>query len=211
MIDSQFSKSSGIMQATLISNFPQLVISFLYFNYNSIFTSMLVAKEWSEYGSKRKPLRVTSPRGRQRSTYWLQLPFRYGISLLVASTLLHWFISQSLFIIAINDLGNNDTTDSLTVACGYSPIAILFAMVLGSVCIALSIGFGFRKYDASVPFVGSCSAAISASCHRPEDDILAFERPVMFGKSNDHDQETGGLYAGYSLTSFKLIPRPPEK
>lgn len=59
---------------------------------------MLMAEEWSGYVHERKPLRVSNPSGSQRSTYRLQLPYRYGIPLLVLSGLLHWPVSQSLLI-----------------------------------------------------------------------------------------------------------------
>ena len=206
MIQPVSSLGSGIIRTTLLANLPQLVLTFLYFNYNNLFTSMLIAKEWNGYGSKRKPLRVTSPQGQQRSTYWLQLPFRYSVPLIIMSTLLHWFMSQSLFVIAVEQLGQDDNVGSLYSTCGYSPIAILFTIVLAGFCIVLSITFGLRRYDPSTPFVGSCSAAISAACHRPENDILAFERPVIFGKSHQKRAAVGGPYAGYSLTSFKLLP-----
>jgi hypothetical protein len=43
-------------------------------------------------------LRVTEPRGLQRSTYYLQLPYLYAILLLIVSTLLHQLVSQNIFI-----------------------------------------------------------------------------------------------------------------
>ncbi|KEZ45403.1 hypothetical protein SAPIO_CDS1693 [Scedosporium apiospermum] len=47
-----------------LANLPQLIFSILYFQYNAIFTCMLAAKEWSEFGVRRKPVRVSSsPRG----------------------------------------------------------------------------------------------------------------------------------------------------
>src|SRR5215469_15151469 len=69
-----------------------------YFMYNGIYTAQLGAHEWSEYASRKKPLRVTYPRGNQSSTYWLQLPFWYSIPLSAALALLHYLISQSMFL-----------------------------------------------------------------------------------------------------------------
>jgi len=66
---------------------------------------MLANREWSQYGVKRAPLRVTIPSPGQRSTYFLQLPYAFSVPLLIASIILHWFISQSIFLarIAIYD------------------------------------------------------------------------------------------------------------
>src|SRR5688572_23923235 len=74
-------RSSNVLQAVLIANAPQLFISFIYVIYNSIYTCMLLAQEWSTYAYTRKPLRVSYPSGEQKSTYFLQLPYRYAIPL----------------------------------------------------------------------------------------------------------------------------------
>ena len=54
-----------LVSSTLLANTPQLILSLLYFSYNSIFTCELVGREWSEFGRHRKPLRVTRPHGKQ--------------------------------------------------------------------------------------------------------------------------------------------------
>ena len=82
-----------VIANTLLANLPQLILSFLYFLYNSLFTQMLLADEWNRYAHERKGLRVTSPVRQQRSTYYLHLPYKYGIPLLVMSGLLHWLVS----------------------------------------------------------------------------------------------------------------------
>lgn len=71
----------------IIANSPQLILSFLYLTYNGLFTCMLLADEWNDYAHHRKALRVTSPAGHQRSTYRLQLPYKYGIPLIILSGL----------------------------------------------------------------------------------------------------------------------------
>ena len=73
----------------VLANIPQVLLSYLYLCFNALYTCMLVASEWAGYFYHRKPLRVTSPTGQQRSSYWLQLPFTYAIPLTVASGLLH--------------------------------------------------------------------------------------------------------------------------
>lgn len=54
---------------------------------------MLLADEWS------KGHRVTSPSSKQRSTYRLQLPYRYGVPLLIKSAFLHRLLSQSFYVV----------------------------------------------------------------------------------------------------------------
>lgn len=120
----------SIIPLVLIANSPQVIVSFLYIickckqtakitkkTYprpetkskltsfskldNGLFTCMLTEREWSQYSRKRAPLRVTIPYPGQRSTYFLQLPYLWSTPLLLGSALLHWFISQAIFLIRI--------------------------------------------------------------------------------------------------------------
>ena len=170
----------------LVANSPQLLLSFLYFAYNGLWTCMLLAKEWTGYARERKPLRVTSPVGRQRSTYRLQLPYRYGIPLLILSGFLHWLVSQSIFLVDLEAYYPDGTPDTYPaasiVACGYSPITILTAIIVGTIVLLLGLASGFRRYkQSSISFAGSCSAAISAACHPPLGDNRASGKAVMWG------------------------------
>ncbi|BCS26984.1 uncharacterized protein APUU_60032A [Aspergillus puulaauensis] len=93
----------SLIANSLIANTPQAIFSVLYFVFNSVFTTMGLSAEWSDYAVHRKGLRVsTTPKGAQRSTYFLSLPSRYGIPVLVLSTLIHWLMSQSLFLVAVH-------------------------------------------------------------------------------------------------------------
>ncbi|KAK0515276.1 hypothetical protein JMJ35_002655 [Cladonia borealis] len=179
---------TGLHLSILIANSPQVLLSFLFLTYNGLFTCMLMGHEWSGYAHVRKPLRVTSPAGSQRSTYRLQLPYKYGIPLLVLSGTLHWLVSQSIFLARIEwysdgvlepyfKLSNQTEISNL----GYSCIAIITVIGLGSIVILIGILHGFRRYKPGVPLAGSCSAAISAACHRPNEDVDAAYKPVMWG------------------------------
>lgn len=150
---------------------------------------MLFEKEWSGFAYERKTLRVTWPIGKQRSTTWLQLPYRYGVPLLIALMAMHWLVSQSIFLVHVVKLdiaGRVDPQPAIS-TCGYFIIAIISAMILGTIIILSGILVGSRKFKAGMPLVGSCSAAISAACHAPKNDPDASLRPVMWGviKTND--------------------------
>lgn len=58
----------GLLCAVLLANCPQAIVSFLYLAYNGLLTSMMLTHEYTKYGvnGRRKPLRVTTPRGQQR-------------------------------------------------------------------------------------------------------------------------------------------------
>jgi hypothetical protein len=172
---------TDVMSLALIANSPQVVLSFLYFSYNGILTAMLTGHEWMSYAVKKKGLRISrKPSGSQRSTYFLQLPYRFSLPLIITSTLLHWLVSQSIFVVAYsiyNDLGHQSQIvfedgsirDGLT-TCGYSPIAILAVLVVGILMLAAVVGFGYIPYKTRMPLAGTSSLAISAACH-PEEHL----------------------------------------
>ena len=70
---------TGLIATVLFANLPQGILSFLYLMYNGLFSCVLGAHEWSLFAKSRKPLRVTAPIGKQRSTYYLQLPYYYAL------------------------------------------------------------------------------------------------------------------------------------
>ena len=157
--------------------------------YNSVYTCMFEAAEWARYSQDRKALRVTSPTFAQRSTYWLQLPWKCGIPLNIASSLMHWLVSQSLFLVRINAYDpfgkiilekENISSDSRS-TCGYSASAIFATIIVGSFMVIALLWTGQTKYDSNIPLVGSCSSAISAACHRPSEDKDAAFGLVKWG------------------------------
>ena len=173
--------STGLHLNVLVANLPQMILSFLFLTYNGLFTCMLLADEWNGYAHERKPLRVTNPDSTQRSTYRLQLPYKYGVPLLIVSATLHWLVSQSLFLANVTDYdtGQGGLQGSIS-TIGYSCIAIITFIFLGAIVVFLGLFNGFRWHQG-MPLAGSCSAAISAACHRPEDDVDAATKPVMWG------------------------------
>ncbi|KAL6719469.1 hypothetical protein ACLMJK_003709 [Lecanora helva] len=199
------STGGGLILTIIVANLPQALLSFLFLTYNSLFTCMLLAEEWNGYAHERKTLRVTHPVAQQRSTYRLHLPYRYGIPLLILSGTLHWFVSQSLFLARVTAFtpdGEEDTQASIS-TIGYSCIAIITTIILGGIIIVLGIVIGFRKYKPGMPLAGSCSAAISAACHRPDGDEDAERKKVMWGAVGPLNEEGIGHC---SFTSWEVEP-----
>jgi hypothetical protein len=160
-----------MISLVLIANLPQVILSFLYFAYNGMFTAMLLGYEWTSYAWKRKGLRVSRvPSGLQRSTYFLQLPYRFGFPLVVLSGTLHWLVSQSIFVVSMDGYDRDGKFSTSLNMCGYSPIAMLVVVLLAAAMVATVVGFGYIPYKSGMPLAGSCSLAISAACH-PDEDI----------------------------------------
>ncbi|KAF2155260.1 hypothetical protein K461DRAFT_276457 [Myriangium duriaei CBS 260.36] len=116
---------------------------------------------------------------------FLQLPLRYALPLMVVSALAHWVISQSFFVMAVEYSGMDGLIDNATFyAAGYSVMAIIIALALGGALILTLLVVGMRRLPATgIPFVGCCSAAISAACH---GEVEATE-PLRWGVVADYE------------------------
>ncbi len=175
--------SPSFLGNVLVANSPQLLASATYFLYNQIITSMVLTSECNDFAIHRKALRVSKPVGRQRSTYYLQLPYRYAVPLMVISCLLHWLISQSFFFVNLTIFGINGEPhpERNVLACGWSPIAIVFTLIVGGVMLIGIFILGFRKYSLEMQIMRSNSLKISAACHPPNGFEGAALQPVEYG------------------------------
>jgi hypothetical protein len=176
--------ASGLASSVLFANLPQITLSFVYLSYNALITCMLLANEYSGYEVHRKALRVTTPCGQQRSTYWLQLPYTYGLPVMTASATLHWLISQSIFLVRVDAYSDGVLDDDDSVSeVGLSPAPMLVIVILGVCITAIAIGLGFRKLGGNaMPVAASCSLALAAAAHRPSGDVDAALLPVKWGE-----------------------------
>ncbi|KAJ5772463.1 hypothetical protein N7520_002992 [Penicillium odoratum] len=180
--------NAGMLTFVMVANLPQLLVTMSYYCYNAVLTSMLAAAEYSSYELKRKALRVTWPikGSQQQSTYWLSIPYRYSIPILILYTVLHWMISQTLYYLSLipytpQNTPYNSTIDSLV--C--SPTFALFAILVGAIMLIILGILAFRRLKSSAPVADSCSAAISAACHPPtgEDLDIAVRSKVKWGQT----------------------------
>jgi hypothetical protein len=207
----------GLIGCVLLANLPQALLSISYIMYNGLYTGMHLAHEYSGYAVERKSLRVTEPRGNQRSTYWLQLPYTYGVPLIVSSATLHWLVSRSIFLarVTIWDDGDDETPVYATgrneheyvtaSAVGYSCAPILCVILLGAIMLAVAVMIGLRKLPSHIPIASTCSAAIAAAAHRPENDVDASVLPVKWGVVVESDAEGVGhvCFTSKEVTALK--------
>jgi hypothetical protein len=113
-----------------------------------------------------------------------QIPYRYGVPLMVLIGSIHLLISESIYVVKIRvltDGGQEDPYQSF-VTCGFSLLALLVTIVVGGGAVISIIGFGFRRYRPGIPLVMCSSAAISASCHpRLNEEKDAALRSLQWG------------------------------
>lgn len=164
---------------------------------------MLLGYEWVSFAHSRKGLRVSRPaEGAQRSTYFLQLPYRFALPLMALSGVLHWLVSQSIFLVAIDVYDFDGTHGELTLdgdrtgdfkSTGYSPIAIFTTIMLGAVMTLAAIGIGYMPFKEGMNVAGSCSAAMSAACHEVDevDGFDAARSKVQWGVATVNTEGVG--------------------
>ncbi|KAL2166979.1 hypothetical protein VTG60DRAFT_1902 [Thermothelomyces hinnuleus] len=198
---------NNLLGNIIIANSPQAIASMLYFIYNGLFTAISLATEWDTCASHRKGLRVSStPVGAQRTAYFLQLPFQYSLPLLAISGVLHWLISQSIFLIFVEvyrdwvpDSGAGagaDRDGGVPVldytTCGWSPAGLVSVIVVGIAMIVFLLASGARRLSPYMPVAGSRSAAIAAACHLVPYKKMACEEPLQLG-ATIHEGDGRGL------------------
>ena len=178
-----YNASRSLIINVLRANAPQFAISLVYVFYNNVFTCMVGQHEYAKFASVRKALRVSKPEGKQRSTFWLQLPYRYVLPLMAAMAILHWLIARSIFVVQIRvyDLDHSFMPDKSVNACGYSTIALIFAVGLGGIMILTLVGFAFRRLDPGMPVAVSCSVILSGAAQAGAAEKDAAFQPPMYG------------------------------
>lgn len=147
--------------------------------------------------------------------------------MLIVFAVEHWLLSQTTFIVRANRVSwNGDSIQGWTMT-GYSFIPalignascsnfllvksmtlIILAGLLYFCVISVQLLVGARHYpaDPAMPFVSTCSAAISAACHRPKADKEAHLLPVQWGVVG-HDKH-GVQQCAFTTSRYVA---PPEQ
>lgn len=211
---------------------PQIALSLSYFSYNALFTRLQAESEWNAYSVDYKPLRVTSRQGEQLSTYRLQLPYRYSIPLLTTSILLHWLVSNTIYI-SIAEGGYyslEDATNSVTfvngtsyglssdayIGIGFSSGAILLVLCIAIVLLIIPIVLAWRKYKGVMVVAGANSMVISAACHVSLESIHSGNAHSRITASSslvsprEAFEATGGSVSQDDMEMTNLLSPPVE-
>jgi hypothetical protein len=202
----------GNFQTIILVNTPQVIVSLMNVLYNGLFTAMMLVTEWNSFSRSRQGLRVTVPTGEQKSNYYLTIPYRYAIPLLVLTGTFHWLISESFFLVSFTAYKGLDiqAADSLF-GIGYSALAIVLAIVVCFLLIAILTYKSVQRYKLGMPVAGSCSAVISAACHKAEGEGMPQLRKVMWGVvkgSGEMGTWKDGEGSGHCAFSSELVAPP---
>lgn len=139
---------------------------------------------------QQKGLRVSGiPEGSQRSSYFLSLPYRVGVPLVALSALLHWLVSQTMFVIAIERRGpfggpanldpfvcgdscraSEPGKVNIHLSAGWSPMALVGTIFFFGIMTLLALAAGLKRYSPGPPLGCGNSAVLAAACHLTSDE-----------------------------------------
>lgn len=203
----------GISHGSLLVNESQLILSFHYFSYDQVWTYMLAAREWAQFGRKRQTLRVSQPQGLQRTEHFFTiLPYKFAIPLQTTSVLLHWLLSRSLFLARLDVCGcepsvNNAPSTINTV--GYSLMPLVFLTLLWGILLIAARATGvFTKLKSPMAIVHGTSLAVAAACHPRASGMDTSLRSLIWGVV-DLQEGNGMKHCSFSaeeVHSHELLP-----
>ena len=149
----------------LIANLPQVWLSIGYLTWNNQIGRIWLEREWRSYYCARQLPRVSyGSRARGvRNARWLQLPYWLTATLMSISVFLHWFVSQTLFVVEIYF---SDVHVASVFHMHYSPLAIIIA---GTACSVLVLGltvYYFIPVRSWMPLMAGSAKVVFNSCSR---------------------------------------------
>lgn len=112
---------------------------------------MMISHHRGKFITKYQRLRVSIPKGKQKSSYFLSLPYRYSVLLLICSTIIHLLLSQSIFVVQTRgffytgsepEFGRALSFDASVI--GYSAIGFVLSLALVCLLIIGLFCFGLR-------------------------------------------------------------------
>ncbi|TIC91649.1 hypothetical protein CH35J_010754 [Colletotrichum higginsianum] len=208
---------------TILAALPHLLLAVLYLSTNALLSSYFLSHEMSQYALPgiALPLRVSSgrPRGAQTTSLFLTLPRPYSWLLLLLFAAAGFVLSNAVIMVSVDVLpAVKDEKFPVPInGIGFSGVGLLAFLALMVVAAGLVIGLGLRRADPSPTSVdgakagnplvlrgGSCSAVISARCHRPARDVGAAYKNVAWGVV-DQDVETTFGHATFSSHAVSVL------
>ncbi|KAG4274184.1 hypothetical protein FPRO04_01825 [Fusarium proliferatum] len=198
---------SGI---AVVAALPQLLLGLLYLSSNALLTLFYLSHELSQFTSDLLPLRVSSgqPLGSQTTSLYLTLPRPVSWILFFLVTAMAFLLSQGILLVSV------DGIKGTTTGIGFSPLPLLILLVL-LVLLGLGIaGLALRQVDprgsveggepAGNPLAlvgGTCSAVLSARCHRVAREGGVETLEVRWGVV----REGVGMNAGHATFSGRPV------
>ena len=196
----------------IVMAMPHLLLAALYFSTNALMSIFYLSHEFSQFAvpGMHPYLRISSgqPMGSQSCALYLTLPRALSWLLFILFVAMGFMLSQSFNLVALDD----------TAFIGLNPLPLAILLGLLAVTAAVVGGFSVRRTDVAPagddgrrpgnPLVlkgGSCSAVISARCHRSAQegpDMTSL--PLTWGVVHD-----GGVESKVGHAAFSSQPVEP--
>ena len=149
----------------IVANLPQVWSTIAYLTWNNQITRIWLEQEWrSFYRSHQRPrVSISSREPGIQSARWFQLPYWLTVLLMSISVLLHWLVSQTLFVVEIYF---SDATLASVFHLHYSPLALISVGTL-----AMALVFGITVYYVIptrtwMPLMAGSTRVVFDSCFR---------------------------------------------
>ncbi|KAK1971475.1 hypothetical protein LY78DRAFT_100087 [Colletotrichum sublineola] len=207
----------------ILAALPHLLLAVLYLSTDTLLTSYFLSHEMSQYALPgiALPLRVSSgrPQGAQTASLYLTLPRPYSWLLLGLFSAAGFVLSNAVFMVSVDVLPalKDEKFPAPVNGIGFSGVGLVAFLALMVFTAGLVLGLGLRRADPSPTSVdgekagnplvlrgGSCSAVISARCHRPARDMGAAYKKVAWGVTDQDIQTTFG-HAAFSSQAVSVL------
>lgn len=187
----------------IVTSLPQILIAGLYFATNALLTAYFLSRESSLHAilsqNVRRALRVSSdPEGHQTTSLYMTLPRPVSWGLAVYFAAMGFVTSQACFVVSLTSSGSPNPSDpdaspQHLLGVGFSGVALVILLAMLIVLFLAIVGPGFLRAPAVTmadgrtvgnPLVfegGSCSAVVSARCHRVPHEADVYRQPVAWG------------------------------
>jgi len=147
----------------IMANLPQVWSTVAYLTWNNQITRIWLEKEWrSFYRSHQRPrVSINSREPGIQSARWLQLPYWVTALLMSISVLLHWLVSQTLFVVEIYF---SEATLASVFHLHFSPLALIS---VGTMAIVLVFGITFYYFipiRTWMPLMAGSTRVVFDSC-----------------------------------------------
>jgi hypothetical protein len=184
----------------ILANCPQLWLSIGYLLWNNQISRIWMEREWRLFYRHAKKPRVSYPlEGKNpgiRATRWLQLPYWVTFILMGLNTVLHWLVSQTLFVVEILATQTKPAKFYLN----FSPFAIVCVGGASTILVLGMTIFYFVPIKTWMPLMAGSLRTVLTSClHLPPP---LPEGGIMWG---DISSERERL-AGFGEVAADLVP-----
>lgn len=191
---------------------PQLLLILLYFSTNSLLSVLYLSHEFSQFAGEHAPLRMSTcrPIGSQTTSLYLTLPRPISWVLYILFVAMGFMLNQAFRVISAGGEAKS--------ALGVNPLplvinlGLLVLILLFLLCLSLRRGRFVVSEDGRTighPLNlkgGSCSAVISARCHRSQregEDIAAY--PLVWGAVTEDAAPASETKIGHATFSSRPV------